>query len=59
MTIEPFKYLVQPVAIERDQDGHITREVAGETVAVYSLEQATALIERFELELAARTEEKV
>jgi hypothetical protein len=54
--LEPFKYLIQPVAIDRDQDGNIIREVAGETVAVYSLQQATALIERFELELAAQTE---
>jgi hypothetical protein len=54
--IEPFKYLIQPVALERDPDGHIVREVSAEPVAVYSLEQAVALIERFELELAAHAE---
>jgi hypothetical protein len=49
--IEPFKYLIQPVAIERGEDGRIVREVPGETVSVYSAEQALQLVEQFEAQL--------
>lgn len=52
--IEPFKYLIQPVAIERSEEGVIVREIPAETIAVYSLEQATQAIETFEANLIAQ-----
>ena len=49
--IEPFKYLLQPVAIERNDEGRIVREMPGEVIAVYSREQAVEAIEMFENKL--------
>lgn len=47
--IEPLKYLLQPVAYERDNEtGRVLREIPAETVVVYSAEQAAAAIEKFE-----------
>jgi len=48
MTIEPFKYLIQPVAIERGEDGRITRELPGETLSVFNVDDAVKLITEFE-----------
>jgi len=50
--IEPLKYLLQPIAYERDDEtGRVLREIPGETVAVYSAEQAKEAIEQFEQKL--------
>jgi hypothetical protein len=46
--IEPFKYLIQPVAVERGEDGRIVREIIGETVSVYNIDKAVELIREFE-----------
>jgi hypothetical protein len=46
--IEPFKYLIQPVALERDEGGQIKREVPGEVISVYSVAQAMEAITEFE-----------
>jgi len=52
MPLEPLKYLIQPVAIERDTDtGRIVREVPAETMTVYSVEEAAALIVKFESDI--------
>lgn len=48
MPIEPFKYLVQPVAVERDDNGRVVREMPAEVVSVYSAEQAVQAITEFE-----------
>jgi hypothetical protein len=50
--IEPFKYIIQPVAIERDDGGRVTREIPGEMVSVYNAEQAVEAITEFEQQLA-------
>jgi hypothetical protein len=49
--IEPFKYLIQPVAIERDENGRILREIPGEILSVYSATQAETAIKEFETQL--------
>lgn len=49
---ELLKVLVQPVAIERDDDGNIIGERVGETTALYSIEQTSEFIERLRNELA-------
>jgi len=48
MTIEPFKYLIQPVAVERDETGRIVRELPGEVATVYGVAEAIACVEQFE-----------
>jgi hypothetical protein len=51
--IEPLKYLLTPVAYERDDEtGRVLREMPGETVTVYSAEQAKEAIEQFEAKLS-------
>lgn len=55
--IEPFKYLLQPVALERDPDtGRAVREMPGQVLTVYDAAEAADAIARFELELAALIE---
>lgn len=49
--IKPFKYLIQPVALEFDGD-RIVREVPAETVTVYDSEQARDAIEQFVAKLS-------
>lgn len=51
--IEPFKYVITPVAIERDDDGKVLREIVGEAASAYSLTQATELIKSFEQQIVA------
>lgn len=46
--IEPFKYLLQPVALERNGTGRVVREVPGETLSVYSADEAADAIRKFE-----------
>lgn len=50
--IEPFKYMIQPVALERDESGRVIREIPGEILSVYSAEKAAEAIESFEEQLA-------
>lgn len=52
--IEPFKYLLQPVAYERGDDGRVIREIAGEPLVVFNAEQAAQAIMMFEQNLAAQ-----
>jgi hypothetical protein len=56
MKIEPFKYMIQPVAIERDDAGQVRREIPGEVLNVYSLAQAMEAITAFEQQLKQMTE---
>lgn len=54
MTVRPFKYLLQAVAIEVDDDtGKLVREVYSETVTVYDAEQAAKAITEIEEQIAA------
>lgn len=46
--IEPFKYLIQPVAVERGENGRVVREMPGEVIAVYNADQAVEAIREFE-----------
>jgi hypothetical protein len=50
--IERLKFLLQPVAIERDDDGKIVREMPAEVITVYSAEQAALAVTEFEAALA-------
>ena len=52
MLIEPFKYLIQPVAIERDETGRVIAERAGEVVTVFTAEDAARAVTEFEATLA-------
>jgi hypothetical protein len=52
MRLEPFKYLVQPVAIERDDNGRIAREVPGETLNFYEIAAIPEALRQFEQQLA-------
>lgn len=55
--IEPFKYLIQPVAIERDDTGRVTREMPGEVFNVFSAAQAAEAIVEFEAQIEKLNEE--
>jgi hypothetical protein len=44
MTLELIKVLVQPVAIERNNEGQIIGERTGEAVAIFTLEQLTEYV---------------
>jgi hypothetical protein len=48
MSIEPFKYLIQAVAIERDDAGRIVAERIAEVVTVFNAEQAAEAVREFE-----------
>jgi hypothetical protein len=52
MTLEFLKVIVQPVALERDDDGTIVAERPGEPVALYTLDHVVEFVERLQLELA-------
>ena len=55
--VEPFKYLIQPVAIERDESsGRVTREIPGEVLTVFTAEDAQRAVTEFEATLAQLTE---
>jgi hypothetical protein len=57
MSVEPFKYLLQPVAVERDdKTGRIIREMPGEVIAVFSASQAVEAIAEFEKQIVQLTE---
>jgi len=50
--LEPLKYLVQPVAVERDdRTGRLTREVPAAVLTVYDADQAADVIHSFEASL--------
>lgn len=52
MSIEPLKFLIQPVAYERDDEtGRVLREMPGQVVTVFSAEQAAEAVTLFEREL--------
>lgn len=49
---EVFKYLVQPVLLERNGDGEVIGETALDVVAVYTREQLNELADRTEQSLS-------
>lgn len=51
MSVEPFKWLLQPVCVERDESGRVTREIPGEILQVFSAAQAVEAIDEFEAKL--------
>lgn len=55
MTLELLKVIVQPIALERDDDGRIVGEKVGEPTAIYELDKVQAFVDelRAELELAS------
>jgi len=57
--IEPLKYLIQPVAYERDvETGRVIREMPGETITVFSADQAMTAILEFERQVERIQEQK-
>jgi len=50
MTLEPLKYLIQSVAIERDGDRIVAERVA-QVVTVFNAEQAVQAIHEFEQQI--------
>jgi hypothetical protein len=56
--IEPFKYLIQAVCVERDESGRIVAEKTGEILHVYSAAQAVEAITEFEAQLERLGKEK-
>jgi ADP-dependent phosphofructokinase/glucokinase len=46
MSIELLKVLVQPVAIERDEDGRIIGEKVGEAIALFTPEQISEYVDQ-------------
>lgn len=55
--IKPFKYVVQPVAVEVDESGRPTREVIGQAVDLYTPDQVVDFIITIETQLASAAEE--
>jgi hypothetical protein len=50
--IEPLKYLIQPIAYERDDEtGRVLREMPGQVVTVFTAEDAARAVTEFEAAL--------
>jgi hypothetical protein len=50
--IEPLKYLIQPIAYERDDEtGRVLREMPGPVVTVFTAEDAARAVTEFEAAL--------
>jgi hypothetical protein len=49
--LEFLKVIVQPVALERDDDGKIIGEKLSEPTALYSAEQVAEFMQKLEIEL--------
>lgn len=52
--LELLKLIVQPVVLERDEDGRVVGERLGEPTALYTAEQLTEYREAIERELVAQ-----
>lgn len=47
--IEAYKWLIQPIAIERDDEtGRVTRELPGQVVTVFTADDAARAVTEFE-----------
>jgi Ser/Thr protein kinase RdoA (MazF antagonist) len=56
--IEPLRYLIQPIAYERDDEtGRVIREIPGQVVTVYTANQAADAVMEFENALKQLTTE--
>jgi len=55
--IEPFKYLIQPVALERDEHGRVIAERIAQPVTAYNLTQVTKVVYDFEQEIERLNQE--
>lgn len=58
MPVEPFKYLIQPVVIRRDEKGKIVGEAPGEVLTVYSAAKAMEAITEFEAQVVKLADEE-
>lgn len=56
MSVEPFKYLLQPVALERNGSGRVVQEIPASVLTVYSAEQAADAIRAFEEQIVNHEE---
>ena len=54
MTLELFKAIVQPVAVERDENGDIMGERVGDPVSLYTDEQVLLFLQQVREELASQ-----
>lgn len=57
MSVEPFKYLLQPVALERNGTGRVLRELPAPVLTVYNAEQAAEAVREFEAQLVNHNQE--
>jgi hypothetical protein len=56
--IEPLKYLLQPIAYERDDEtGRVLREIPGQVITVYTANQAADAVMEFEAALKTLTQQ--
>jgi hypothetical protein len=53
MPLEPFKFVVQAVLLEKDSDGRITGECSTDPVTIYGVENLKEWIDHFPDALAA------
>ena len=51
MSLELLKVIVQPVVLERDEEGRIVAERIGDTIALYTLEQISKFVESLKTQL--------
>ena len=51
MTLEPFKYLIQCIAIERDESGRVVTERVAQAQTVYAPNDVMTVMHDFEMEL--------
>jgi hypothetical protein len=59
MSVEPFKYLLQPVAVERDDEtGRIVKEHPAQVVTVFTAEDAARAVVEFEKALVEMTQQQ-
>ena len=49
--LEVLKFLIQPVAIERDANGKIIREVPGEVISIFDPAKAAEAMQGFEMQI--------
>jgi hypothetical protein len=51
MPLEFLKVVVQPVVLERNEEGQVVKEQVGEPTPLYSIEQITEFMEKLRIEL--------
>jgi len=59
MTLELLKVLVQPVVLERDEDGNVVGERVGEVVPLYTSDQIGEFVQQLKDQLAAEQQREL